>query len=165
MRVIKSTDSQARSPMLFQLYDQNRPLFDRALTCRIKRFGGHFLQSYIYKGLNHRGRRTGSDEKSNFLRQSPLSIRSGCCWLKMSLRKQSRHWHCKKQCLLRANSGHRTVSITSSANCPQRGQAQINRPTSADGVDHWALGTCGRPYNSQERSLCLRRVLVLRRER
>jgi hypothetical protein len=67
--------------------------------------------------------------------------------------------------LLRAKSGHRTVSITSSANCPQGGQAQIDRPTSADGVDHWALGTCGRPYNSQERSLCLRRVLVLRRER
>ena len=38
-------------------------------------------------------------------------------------------------------------------------------PTSADEVDHWAPGTCGRPYNSQERSLCLRRVLVLRRER
>ena len=38
-------------------------------------------------------------------------------------------------------------------------------PTSADEVDHWAPGTCGRPYNSQERSLCLQRVLVLRRER
>jgi len=37
-------------------------------------------------------------------------------------------------------------------------------PTSTDEVDHWAPGTCGRPYNSQERSLCLRRVLVLRRE-
>lgn len=37
-------------------------------------------------------------------------------------------------------------------------------PTSADKVDRWAPGTCGRPYNSQERSLCLRRVLVLRRE-